>query len=384
VADLDILAHNPKRAGVAVGYSCGARGDQRGDPQGHEAVSRTAISRKLGALRGCEFHGEYDRSATYPGPLYFIPDETIAGLDLARSLGISGEHDLFGGVVPHAFVATKAISHPLVRPGADAPPGWSAEFGDRVRDAVLSGYTVFSAEDARLACSRLLEHGPVRLKEVRAKGGHGQSVISTLAELEAALGGIEPDELAGHGLVLEENLTAVTTHSVGQIRVGDLIATYYGTQRLTADNTGKQVYGGTDLVAVPGGFDRLLTLDLPEAVRTAVIQACRYDRAAEACFPGIILSRRNYDVAQGTGSDGRWRSGVLEQSWRLGGASGAEVAALEIFRADPEARAVRASCFEAFGTGHEPHPDATVYFQGHDPKVGPITKYTVARLDAHT
>ena len=118
-------------------------------------------------------------------PCTSSPTKPSLGLDLARSLGISGEHDLFGGVVPHAFVATKAISHPLVRPDAQAPPGWSAEFGDRVRDAVLSGYTVFSAEDADLACSRLLEHGPVRMKEVRAKGGHGQTVISAMAELDA-------------------------------------------------------------------------------------------------------------------------------------------------------------------------------------------------------
>jgi hypothetical protein len=376
---LDSPAGNPKSGGVAVGYSS----TPRGEPDGHEAVSRAAVSRKLAAIKGFEFAGEYDHSVTYPGAVYFIPDETIIGLDLAQSLGISSEHDLFGGVVPHSFVATKAISHPLIHPGARSPAGWSPEFGSRVQDAVLAGYTVFTAEDAKLACARLLEKGPARLKAVRAKGGHGQTVVSDMAELEAALGGIDPAELADHGLVLEENLTGVTTYSVGQIRVGDLIATYYGTQRLTPDNNGMQVYGGTDLVAVLGGFDRLVKLDLPEAVHMAVVQACRYDTAAEACFPGIILSRRNYDVAQGVGSDGR-RSGVLEQSWRLGGASSAEVAALEIFQADPDVKAVHAACFEIYGTGHEPPPNATMYFQGHDAKVGPLTKYTVARIDDDT
>jgi hypothetical protein len=365
---------------VAVGYSS----TPCGDPGSHEAVSRAAISRKLAALKGFEFAGEYDASATYPGAVYFIPDETIPDFELARSLGISSEHDLFGGVVPHPFVATKAISHPLIHPDAPAPAGWSPEFGSRVRDAVLAGYTVFTAEDAKLACSRLLEQGPARIKAVRAKGGHGQTVVSDMAELEAALDGIDPAELADHGLVLEENLTGVTTHSVGQIRVGDLIATYYGTQRLTPNNNGMQVYGGTDLVAVPGGFDRLLKLDLPEAVHMAVVQACRYDTAAEACFPGIILSRRNYDVAQGVAPDGRRRSGVLEQSWRLGGASGAEVAALEIFQADPDVKEVHASCFEVYGARHEPPPNATMYFQGHDANVGPLTKYTVARLHDDT
>ena len=89
-------------------------------------VSRTAVSRKLAALKGLNFAGEYDHSVTYSGAVYFIPDDTILGLELARSLGISGEHDLFGGVVPHPFVATKAISHPLIQPDARAPAGWSA------------------------------------------------------------------------------------------------------------------------------------------------------------------------------------------------------------------------------------------------------------------
>ncbi len=366
---------------TAVGYSTSS---ECAGPNSHEAVTRAAVSRKVAALLGLNFAGENDPTESYAGPLYFIPDETLVGLELARSLGITREHDLFGGVVPQPFVATKAISHPLIHLDARAPVGWSTEFGRRVQDAVLSGYSVFTAEDARLAYSRLLEIGPARVKAVHAKGGHGQTVVANMAELEAVLGGIEPAELANHGLVLEENLTDVTTHSVGQIRVSDLIATYYGTQRLTPDNDGKQVYGGTDLVAVPGGFDRLLRLDLPEAVHTAVVQACHYDSAAEACFPGIILSRRNYDVAQGVGSDGRGRSGVLEQSWRLGGASGAEVAALEIVQADPDVKAVRATCFEVYGTGHEPPRDATVYFQGHDAKVGPLTKYTVARLHDDT
>ena len=64
-------------------------------------------------------------------------------------------------------------------------------------------------------------------------------------------------ELARDGLVLEENLVDVTTHSVGQVRVAELVASYHGTQRLTSDNHGEQVYGGSDLLVVRGGFDAL-------------------------------------------------------------------------------------------------------------------------------
>jgi hypothetical protein len=67
---------------------------------------------------------------------------------------------------------------------------------------------------------------------------------------------------------------------------------------------------------------------------------------------------------------------VLEQSWRVGGASGAEVAALELFRAHPALRAVRASTVEVYGGGAPPPPPgAAVYFRGVDEGVGPITKY---------
>jgi hypothetical protein len=70
---------------------------------------------------------------------------------------------------------------------------------------------------------------------------------------------------------------------------------------------------------------------------------------------------------------------VLEQSWRIGGASGAEVAALEAFRADPGLRAVRAECTEVYGPEAQPPRGATVYFRGVDALVGFITKYTTAQ-----
>ena len=72
------------------------------------------------------------------------------------------------------------------------------------------------------------------------------------------------------------------------------------------------------------------------------------------------------------------RSGVLEQSWRIGGASGAEVAALEAFRAEPALRAVRAATVELYGQDVPPPPaHATVYFRGVDEKDGPMTKYAL-------
>jgi len=284
---------------------------------------------------------------------------------------------LFGGVVPHPFVASKAITHPLVDPDASAPAGWSHAFGERVRDVVLDGYTVFALANAREAGARLLQRGPARLKAVRAKAGRGQCTVRNDAELQAALAKIDRTSLPTHGLVLEQNLADVTTFSVGQVRMAELVITYYGTQRLTQDNSGEEVYGGSSLVVVRGGFESLLRLVLSEEVRLAVEQARVYDNAAKECFPEFFASRRNYDVARGRNADGHWSSGVLEQSWRVGGASGAEIAALEAFRADAALRAVRAQSVELYGAADEPPANATVYFQGIDERGGSMTKYAI-------
>lgn len=126
-----------------------------------------------------------------------------------------------------------------------------------------------------------------------------------------------------------------------------------------------------------GELQTLLGLDLPADVRLAVLQAQVYDAAAMDCFAGMFASRRNYDVARGMDADGRWRSGVIEQSWRIGGASGAEVAALEAFRANPLRRSVRASTVETYGETEPPPSHAIVHFRGADEEVGVMTEYVL-------
>lgn len=76
------------------------------------------------------------------------------------------------------------------------------------------------------------------------------------------------------------------------------------------------------------------------------------------------------------------RIGVLEQSWRIGGASGAEVAAFEAFAADPTLAMVRTSCAERYGTSRDVPADAFVYFEGDDADVGPLVKF--ARTEARS
>ena len=359
--------------GVVVAYSAA----EPHNPHNHESVTRIGIARKLAALKGYDFGGEYDPHERYSGGVFFVPGHTIVGVGTAQALGITTEHDLFGGVVPHEFVATKTITHPLVDAKAWTPRGWSSDFTNRTQDAVLPGYSAFTAEDARRAGRLLLARGAVRVKPALAIGGRGQTVAANAADLDDAIASIDPRELELCGVVLEEHLLEVTTYSVGRVRVDDLIATYVGTQRLTADHQGVEVYGGSDLTVANGDFDVLLALDLPVEARLAVKKAQTYDSAAMACFAGLFASRRNYDIAAGNNeATGERHCGVLEQSWRVGGASGAEVGALEVFRAEPATRAVRAACFEEYGAGPAPR-DAFVYFNDVDDEVGQILKYTI-------
>ena len=368
----DCLASRALRArGAVVQYTDRASKP----PTEHESVTRALIATKLAALKGYQFSGDYDPARRYTGPLYFVPSDTLAGSELAHKLGIRNQHDLFGGVVPYPFAATKTITHPLVSSGASAPEGWSHEFARNVQDVVLFGFSAFTPADLRRAAARVLARGRARVKPARGIGGRGQIVVTSIADFDALLVTMDAAELAAYGAVIEQNFDQIETYSVGQTYVADLAATYYGRQLLTKDNQGVNVYGGSDLIVIRGDYEDLLSIDLPPEARQAINNARTYEAAAIISFPGWIASRRNYDVAQVIDDEGRRWCGVLEQSWRIGGASAAEIAALEAFRADPSLRSVRAASIELYGDSQAP-PNAVVHFRGVDDRVGPITKYS--------
>lgn len=348
----------------------------------HERVTHTELARKLAALKGLEFGGSFDPAYRYTEPVYFVPSDTLLSCE-AEELKVREAHNLFGGVVPHSFVATKTISHGLPSPDSPAPQGWSQALGEQIHQHVLPGYTAFSVEDVRRAATLLFKQGKVRIKLPDGIGGVGQFVVASLDELDEFLKQIDPQELGRKGIVAETNLQDVVTYSIGQSLVGDLLITYCGTQRSTASNHGKQVYGGSDLTVVRGDFEVLLKLDLDNDTRKAILQACEYHRAALECYPDIVVSRANYDVALGFDDSGQAHSGVLEQSWRIGGASAAEVLALEAFDGDASLDVVCTSTTELYGADGEPPAQAYVYYRGVDDKVGPLTKFAQIRDYAH-
>jgi hypothetical protein len=341
----------------------------------HELAAQRGVAERLAVLLGCRFAGDADTAAPSAAIGYAVPNDTLTSLDAARRWGIRSEADLFGGVVPFPFVATKTITHPLVAPGAAAPAGWCGEFAERVAAVVLPGRSVFSLDDARRAGRRLLRGGPVRLKLASGVGGSGQSVARDAAQLDAQLAALDAAEITAHGMVLERNLADARTFSIGVLRVGLLQASYFGTQCTTRNRHGDEVYGGSTITLARGGLDALEPLAGDADVRRAIALARTYHTAAFACFTGMFASRCNYDVVQGRDAQGRPLAGVLEQSWRIGGASPAEVAALQALCDDPGRTQVRASSVEVHAPDAVVPEGATLYFRGVDEHVGPITKY---------
>ena len=349
--------------------------------RGHQAITLETMARKIAALMDGVYAGEYAPTACYERSPFFGPADTLLDAQ-AACLGVRTIDDLFGGVVPYPFVATKTVSHPALTPGSRVPDGWSGTLARRLGEAVLPGFSVFTADDARQACSRLFELGVARLKPALGIGGSGQFVVACGADLDAALAQIDPDELHRYGLAIELNLDDVVTFSIGQAELAGIRITYHGTQRLTPDRNGTMVYGGSDLHVVRGCFPALRALDLPAGTRTAVAQAQCFDAVLGSTFPRFFASRRNYDVIQGQDRQGLQRTGVLEQSWRIGGASPAEIAAIQAFKADPALQRVHASTHEVYALQATPE-GAEIYFSGEDPRAGPLTKYSRVEADGN-
>jgi len=348
---------------------------RRAQASEHELASQEALASRLAALLGRRYVPDYRPSRYRGGPApYYVPDRSIVGAARAAVLGIEGMGDIYGGVVPHAFVATKAISHGLVGPDARRPAGWVPALASALRDAVLEGYTAFCPEDAFAAGLRLLARGAVRVKPPDGTGGRGQVVARDQEALRAAVAAQCGQVMARQGLVLEEDLDEVETYSIGWSRVGEMDISYVGTQSLTDDNQGRRVYGGSELRVARGGVDALRALDLGEEERHALDLACRYDAAVSAAYPQLIASRRNYDVAIGRSVEGGARAGVLEQSWRAGGASIAELAAMQAFALSPSLNEVRAETRERYGADEPPPIAQRLVFHGIDRAVGPISK----------
>lgn len=348
--------------------------------RGHEIDTLHELARQIAELKGMPFSGEYDKRCAHPGPHYWVPDDTLT-LAEAHTLGVRSARDLYGGVVPFPFVATKLIAHGLPVGATAAPQGWSNAFSEQTASLVLPGYAAFSREDARAAGRALLASGPVRVKRADGIGGAGQAMVETPDQLEAELDALSDAMLRLQGIVIERHLNAIETFSAGQVLFDNITASYFGVQHLTVNNHGHQVYGGTDLLVVRGDFDALARLPLSEDGREAIAKARAFDTAVQNGYAGFFASRRNYDVAHGIDEAGKRCCGVLDQSWRVGGATGAEIGALRLFITEPDAHVVHASTHEVYGEDVQLPAGACLLYEGVDARVGKITKYYTVDSD---
>lgn len=346
----------------------------------HEKATRQWAAERLASVLGAQFRGEYAHEGEHAGAPYFVPDRTLL-VGEAERVGIRGPADLFGGVVPYPFVATKSITHPAPDGARDLPKGWSHALGDALTPFVLPGLTVFNLDDARRAGRSLLAAGmPIRSKPGHGIGGSGQRVVATTQELDAAVDSLDADAIGKAGLVLELNLATAVTYSVGVLMVGTIWLAYSGTQRTTRNHAGHEVYGGSTLRCRRGSLDDLLRATVDERERRAVVASLGYDREVGRAYPQFYASRRNYDIVHGQDGAGEVRCGVLEQSWRFGGASPAEVLALQAFNEDPALARICVSSCEVYDLIDVP-AGAEVSFRGEDPVVGSITKYAIVEAD---
>src|SRR5690606_19014703 len=196
----------------------------------HEIETLRFACRRLADLSGVQAARE-PLAVFGAGDVYCVPIDTLL-LEQARALGIAGADDFWGGAVPHAFVATKLVSHPRWLAASFVPEGWKDLPG--IRSCTLPGFSTFSRADALAAGAFLLREGAVRLKSPHARGGRGQLVVRAPAMLADALA-TWSDEALAQGLVLERDLVQACTWSIGSSLINGRGICYHGHQHDTRD-----------------------------------------------------------------------------------------------------------------------------------------------------
>lgn len=351
--------------------------------QRHEVASLAAIGRRIARLLGAPYCGWgcCGRSASGSVPTYLVASDALLPADAAR-YAISRECQFFGGIVPYPWVAGKAIVHPLHKEARMVPEGWT-ELGEGLISVTAPGFSAFCAEDAERAGRQLLAQAPViRVKPAWCRGGMGQQRVSNPASLQTAIAELDGAGLQAQGVVLEVELAACSTYSVGSVQFGPHRFSYIGMQFTTVDLHGRNVYGGSDLWMERGDLQRLQACVPSRHAREVIGTVIRFDALVRRAYPQVLVSRCNYDVAVGLAP--RRCVAVLEQSWRVGGASTAEVSGADALLQHPEVDHVRSQSCEDYGRAAIPPPGAEVYWRGRSNDGQQMTKYSVVNLHGRT
>lgn len=293
-------------------------------------VNIRAIAHRIaGILDGEVIQDGRDVSA----PTFVVPYAAVTTA-AAREHRISGNGDVYGGIVRESEQADKAALHKLIRTDAQYPNWYSPRFADSITQMTLPGFTAFSVEDAMQAFYALTRSGmTVRCKDPSNTGGVGQAKVETGDELEAFVSEF-CNGIARKGVVIETDVTDPSTATVGRL---DLLGQHYSWfgRPYDVQHGGQTRFGGNELTVVRGGFDALLP-HISERADVVAIEQSAHVLSAYDRF-GVVIPRGALDVVQGTTENGGFVSGITDPSFRPSGSSAAELKAVEALSAHPGA-----------------------------------------------
>lgn len=268
---------------------------------------------------------------------YFMPFAAVHE-SLAHEKGITGDGDVYGGIVKALEHADKAILHELPTTGASHPLWYSRTFAKGVGEVVLPGFTSFSVEDTMQAFASMQDMGlTARFKDPSSTGGMGQFLVRSRNELEKAITPYK-DKIPEVGAVLEANLQNHETVTIGYVDMNGQSYSWYG-RPYDVQHNDMTRFGGNELTVAQGDIRNLMQYATNPSDRLAISQAGRVFDAYSLL--GSTIIRATLDAVQGIGSNGEFLSGITDPSLRPSASSAAEIRAVEAFIANPSAEVVK-------------------------------------------
>jgi len=302
-------------------------------PDSSVPVNIAAVAARIAGVLGGELVEQTDLDDS---GAYYVPFAAVEK-PLADQYGITGQGDLYGGIVVKPQHADKAILHHLTDMDAVHPDWYSLTFARDVQDVVLPGYTTFTDKDSIKAFDLMQAQGlGVRFKDPSNTGGLGQQFIGNKRALESALYE-HGDKIRDAGAIFEADLTDHQTVTIGYVDLNDDVYTWFG-KPYDVQHNGMTRFGGNELTVVRGDFDSLDPHSPDAETKLAILQTKKVFEAYKKL--GTIITRGTFDAVQGLSRDGNFISGITDPSLRPSASSAAEVRAIEVFAENAHAQTV--------------------------------------------
>ncbi len=349
-------------------------------PTGPMDTKRRRARRSRGAwLRSWAFayEGEYDPLRPLRRTALLRSRQHVDERNGRRASAFAASAIYSAAWCPIRFVATKTITHPLLDAASRAPRGMVPR---SFPAASPMSYWMASACSRRRTpwwrAADCWNVGPVRVKLATGIAGLGQFVVDDAAELARALDAIDAEEMARSGAVVEQNLVDVTTL---QRRPGARGRCRLHLYRHATPDDEQSRRRDLRWIGHHRGAGRFRCAAGLEAIRGRPARdraGTRVRRCSDAMLRWLFCvasqlrcgaGRRTRQVIVGracSSNRGGWAARAARKSahWKH---------FAPILRCAPCVRSSR----EVYGEAPALPANATVYFSGNDPHVGPLTKY---------